>query len=118
MKQAKPKLNLNVTTTLRQVFMVRMEQVAYLCELVEITTPPYQEGNGWIRYSYRSSLIDQEQGPQALPGKAFVQEGQKNEFRNERQYCTDDKSGLLHTVRYFFGNVSDVVEGNSLLHGE
>lgn len=30
----------------------------------------------------------------------------------------DAESGLVHTVRGTSGNVSDVVEGNSLLHGE
>jgi IS5 family transposase len=30
----------------------------------------------------------------------------------------DDESGLVHTVRGTSGNVSDVVEANSLLHGE
>jgi IS5 family transposase len=44
--------------------------------------------------------------------------GEQMYFGMKGHIGTDAKSGLVHTVRETSGNVSDVTEGNSLLHGE
>jgi IS5 family transposase len=44
--------------------------------------------------------------------------GQQYYFGMKAHIGVDAESGLVHTVRGTAGNVNDVVEGNSLLHGE
>ena len=44
--------------------------------------------------------------------------GEQMYFGMKAHIGADAESGLVHTVRGTSGNVSDVVEGNSLLHGE
>jgi IS5 family transposase len=44
--------------------------------------------------------------------------GQQMYFGMKAHIGADAESGLVHTVRGTAGNVSDVVEGNSMLHGE
>ena len=46
------------------------------------------------------------------------QKGNEWHFGMKAHIGVDADSGLVHTVRGTSGNVSDVVEGNSLLHGE
>ena len=44
--------------------------------------------------------------------------GEQMYFGMKAHIGADAESGLVHTVRGTSGNVSDVTEGNSLLHGE
>ena len=44
--------------------------------------------------------------------------GEQMYFGMKAHIGADAESGLVHTVRGTSGNVSDVVEGNSLLHGK
>jgi len=44
--------------------------------------------------------------------------GQQMYFGMKAHIGTDAESGLVHTVRGTSGNVNDVIEGNSLLHGQ
>ena len=46
------------------------------------------------------------------------QKGNEWHFGMKAHIGVDADSGLVHTVRGTSGNVSDVVEGNSLLHGQ
>ena len=44
--------------------------------------------------------------------------GEQMYFGMKAYICADAESGLVHTVRGTSGNVHDIVEGSSLLHGE
>ena len=46
------------------------------------------------------------------------QKGNEWHFRHEGPHWRGRRLGLVHTARGHQGNVSDVVEGNSLLHGQ
>lgn len=52
------------------------------------------------------------------PAMHSSQKGQQMYFGMKAHIGADADSGLVHTVRGTSGNVHDVVEGNSLLHGE
>jgi IS5 family transposase len=52
------------------------------------------------------------------PDMHSSKKGEQMYFGMKAHIGADAESGLVHTVRGTSGNVSDVVEGNSLLHGE
>jgi IS5 family transposase len=54
----------------------------------------------------------------ARPRDAFEPKGQRVALWHEGPYRRGRDSGLVHTVIGTSGNVADVVEGNSLLHGQ
>jgi IS5 family transposase len=52
------------------------------------------------------------------PDMHSSKKGEQMYFGMKAHIGADAESGLVHTVRGTSGNVSDVTEGNSLLHGE
>ena len=52
------------------------------------------------------------------PDMHSSKKGQQMYFGMKAHIGADAESGLVHTVRGTSGNVSDVAEGNSLLHGQ
>ena len=121
-------LNLNVKKTRKQVFLEQMEQVVPWAELVELIALYYPEGKtGRPPFSWQIMLRThslQQWFTLSDPGmeEAFFehssQKGNQWHFGMKAHIGADADSGLVHTVRGTSGNVHDVVEGSSLLHGE
>ncbi|MEY4752258.1 MAG: hypothetical protein RIQ60_4472 [Pseudomonadota bacterium] len=105
MKQADLGLDLSTRKTRKREFLNEMNRVVPWAALVELIAPHAPEGR-------------RGRPPSSVETMLRIHFMQQWHFGMTAHIGVDAHSGLVHTVRGTSGNVNDVTEANSLLHGE
>jgi hypothetical protein len=140
MKQFVLNLNLSVKKTRKKMFLAQMEQAVPSAAWVELIAPQYPKGRTgrpplllatmlrihflqqWFALSMPRSF--QHRAPpriktmHAAPQMHSRKKGNPWRFGMKAHLGVDADSGLVYSVRGTPGHVSDIAEGNTLLHGQ